>query len=178
MTENMIRVLIADDHPVVRQGLRLFITTRYGMKVVAEAENGAEAVEKTNQFQPDVILMDLVMPGKSGVEAIQDIIKATPGAKILVLTSFTTSENISEALKAGAQGVLFKDANPKELISAIRDVAAGKMVMRKETLQLVRNDLLEKKNILIDELTEREKEILFFLAGGFSNKQIASKLSL
>ena len=107
-----IRVLVVDDHPVVQQGLSGLITPRYGMTVVGQAQDGDEAVEKARSLRPDVILMDQIMPGKSGLEAIMEIRQENPEARILVLTSFGEEDRVSAAIKAGALGYLMKDSSP------------------------------------------------------------------
>ncbi|MHA2429374.1 MAG: response regulator, partial [Candidatus Hermodarchaeia archaeon] len=120
-----IRLLIADDHAIVREGLRGLIETEPGIEIVGEAENGAEAVRLANQVKPDVVLLDLVMPEMDGLEAIEELRKNDPDAKILVLTSFDEDEKIFRAVKAGAQGYLLKDSSPQELLNAIQDVNEG-----------------------------------------------------
>ncbi|HRA67277.1 MAG TPA: response regulator transcription factor, partial [Caldilinea sp.] len=120
-----IRVLIADDHHVVRGGLRALLETEEDIIVVGEASDGVEAVLKTRSLNPDVLLLDLVMPRKNGIEAIQDIKHENPEARILVLTSFSDDDKVFAAIKAGALGYLLKDSSTQELIQAIRDVYNG-----------------------------------------------------
>ena len=122
---DMIRVLITDDHPVVRRGLNALLATKEEIQLVGEAANGKEAVEKVKELSPDVILMDLVMPEMDGVQAITEIIQEFPEAKILVMTSFATDEKVFPAIKAGALGYLLKDSSPEELIDAIHQVYLG-----------------------------------------------------
>ena len=127
--EETIRVLIADDHAVVREGLRWMISTEPGIELVGEAADGVEAVDKARALQPDVILMDLVMPRKDGIEAIDEIVGERPEARILVLTSFAEDEKVFAAVKGGALGYLMKDSSPQELMQAIRDVYRGEPSM-------------------------------------------------
>jgi NarL family two-component system response regulator LiaR len=123
--ETNIRILMADDHPVVRRGLRTLISSEPGMELVDEAADGVEAVEKVKTHQPDVILLDLMMPRMGGLEAIAEIKKINPDARILILTSFAEDDKVFPAIKAGALGYLLKDSSPDELLEAIRDVYRG-----------------------------------------------------
>jgi NarL family two-component system response regulator LiaR len=125
MTTETIKVLIADDHPLVREGLRGLIATEPGMVLVGEATDGVEAVDLARSLSPDVILLDLMMPNKTGIEAIQEIKEENPDAKILVVTSFGEDENVFPAMKAGALGYLLKDCSPRELLAALREVCRG-----------------------------------------------------
>ena len=122
-----IRVLIVDDHAIVREGQRALIDTEPGMAVVGEANDGFEAVQLADSLQPDVILLDLHMPRKDGIEAIEEIKAENPEARILVLTSFTEDEKVYAAIKAGAMGYLLKDSSPQEILKAIRQVHQGEM---------------------------------------------------
>ena len=123
--EEMIRILIADDHPLVRRGLSTLIDTEPGMELVGEAQDGVEAVFMARSLQPDIILIDMVMPRKSGLEAIAEIKGENPAARILVLTSFGDDEKVFPAIKAGALGYLLKDTHHRELLKGIRDVYHG-----------------------------------------------------
>jgi NarL family two-component system response regulator LiaR len=177
MTET-IRILAADDHAVVREGLRALIDTEPGMALVGEASDGVEAVSKAQAVQPDVVLLDLVMPRKSGIEAIGEIRRAAPDARILVLTSFAEDDKVFPAIKAGAQGYLLKDASPGELLRAIREVHRGEPSMhptiaRKLMLELQRSSDLPPTE---DPLTEREAEVLGLVAQGLTNQEIADRL--
>ena len=125
MVTKSIKVLIADDHPLVREGLRALIATEPDMDLVGEASDGVEAVDLAMSLQPDVILLDLMMPNKTGIEAIQEIKEENPDARILVVTSFGEDENVFPAIKAGALGYLLKDSSPQELLSALREVHRG-----------------------------------------------------
>lgn len=174
-----IRVLIADDHHVVRGGLRALLDTEPDIHVVGEAADGIEAVLKTRSLNPDVILLDLVMPRQSGIEAIQEIKREHPDARILVLTSFSDDEKVFAAIKAGALGYLLKDSSPYELIQAIRDVYAGESSLHPAIARKLIRELNRPAPNLpqTDEpLTEREVEVLVYVARGYSNQEIADAL--
>ena len=167
-----IRVLIADDHAIVRHGLCALLGTERGIEVVGEAKDGNEAVARTKQLAPDVVIMDIVMPRKDGVEATAEIRAAVPSAKIVVLTSFGTSDKISRAIEAGATGALMKTAEDRELISAIRTVASGGRVISPAVRKLISTDPPA------PELTPRQLEILQAMARGLTNKDIAKMFSI
>ncbi|NIM94136.1 MAG: response regulator [Anaerolineales bacterium] len=175
-----IRLLIADDHAVVREGLRSLIATEPGMTIVGEAENGAEAVRLAGELHPDVILLDLVMPELDGLLAIEAIRDEDPEARILVLTSFDEDEKIYAAVKAGAMGYLLKDASPTQLLSAIRDVHNGVPSMHPTIAHKLMSELQRESELppTEDPLTERELEVLKLVAQGLSNQEIAEKLVL
>lgn len=167
-----IRVLIADDHAIVRHGLCALLGTERGIEVVGEAKDGNEAVARTKQLAPDVVVMDIVMPRKDGVEATEEIRAAVPSAKIVVLTSFGTSDKISRAIEAGATGALMKTAEDRELLSAIRTVASGGRVISPAVRKLISTDPPA------PELTPRQLEILQAMARGLTNKDIAKMFSI
>ena len=134
-----LRILIADDHPIVRDGLRTLIITESGMELVGEAVNGAEAVVKAHALKPDVILMDLVMPVKDGIQAITEIKQSDSHVSILVLTSFSEEDKVFPAIRAGAMGYLLKDSSPEQLLQAIYDVHRGEASLHPSiALQLIR----------------------------------------
>ena len=174
-----IRVLIADDHHVVRGGLRSLLETEEGIEVVGEASDGVEAVLKSRALEPDVLLLDLVMPRKNGIEAIQDIKHENPDARILVLTSFSDDDKVFAAIKAGALGYLLKDSSTQELIQAIRDVYNGESSLHPAIARKLIRELNRPASNLppSDEpLTEREVEVLVYVARGYSNQEIADAL--
>ena len=181
MEQKNIRVLIADDHTVVRKGLTALLSAeKYGIQVVAEASNGNEAIQKSRQLEPDVILMDLAMPGKSGLEAIVEIKQLQPQARILVLTSFADDDNVTQAIRAGAYGFLLKDTSPDELVQTIHSVYADNLTIPQELTHI----LLDSKGPQVEveetmhDLTPRELDVLRCIAQGMSNKQIALTLSI
>ena len=167
-----IRVLIADDHAIVRHGLCALLGTERGIEVVGETKDGNEAVARTKQLAPDVVIMDIVMPRKDGVEATEEIRAAVPSAKIVVLTSFGTSDKISRAIEAGATGALMKTAEDRELLSAIRTVASGGRVISPAVRKLISTDPPA------PELTPRQLEILQAMARGLTNKDIAKMFGI
>jgi len=177
-TTETIRILIADRHPLVRQGLRSLFALEPGMELVGEAEDGVAAVSRARALQPDVILLDLVMPRKDGLGAIGEIKQENPEARILVITSFADDEQVFPAIKAGALGYLLKDASSRELLRAIRDVYRGELtlhptVARKLICELKRPSDLPPGG---EPLTAREVETLQLVAQGLTNQEIAERL--
>ncbi|NCF67556.1 MAG: response regulator [Chloroflexi bacterium] len=173
-----IRVLIADDHAVVREGLRTLINTEPGMAVIGEASDGREAIQQCLSLQPDVILLDMVMPHKSGLEVIDEVRRENPHARILVLTSFASDDVVFPAIKSGALGYLLKNSSPQRLLHAIRDVYRGEPSMspaiaKKLMLEMQRPSELPPTE---DPLTTREVEVLRLLAQGLTNQEIAAQL--
>ena len=179
MTET-IRILIADDHAVVREGLRGFLGTEPDLEVVGEATNGIETVEKFRSLHPDVILLDLVMPRKSGIEAIVEIKREDSDAHILVLTSFAEDENVFPAIKSGALGYLMKDSSPDELVDAIRQVHRGEPSLHPSIALKLMRELNQPTGLPRTEepLTKREVDVLRLVARGLANQEIASTLSV
>ena len=178
-TEN-IRILIADDHAIVREGLRTLITAKPGLELVGEASDGNEAVLLAHSLEPDVILLDMMMPHKDGLAAIKEIKADNPEARILVLTSFSDDEKVFAAIKAGALGYLLKDSSPQQLVQAIRDVHQGQSSLHPTiALKLIR-ELNQPPNLppTDDPLTARELETLRLVAQGLTNQEIAEKLSI
>lgn len=177
MTQD-IRILIVDDHDIVREGQRALIETEPGMELVGEAKNGIEAVELAERLQPDVILMDLHMPKKDGVEAITEIKGENPESRILVLTSFNEDENVYAAIKAGAMGYLLKDSSPQKILKSIRKVYQGETSIGPRIAQKLMREIQRTSDSPPTEepLTIREMEVIQLIAKGLSNQEIAEKL--
>jgi NarL family two-component system response regulator LiaR len=177
MAEN-IRVLIIDDHAVVREGQRALIETEPGMELVGEGADGIEAIQLTKSLKPDVILIDLLMPRMGGIEAIDKIKAENSKVNILVLTSFAEDEKVFSAIKAGALGYLLKDATPQELLAAIRQVYRGEPSMDSAIAHKLMRELQRSSDLPLTEepLTEREVDVLKLVAQGLTNQDIAEKL--
>ena len=168
----MIRVLIADDHAVVRQGLRTFLDLQDDIEVVGEAGDGEEALALAESLAPDVVLIDLVMPRVDGIEAIRRLRERAPAARAIVLSSFVDDDKLFPAVRAGAAGYLLKDVQPQELVEAIRTVHGGGALLHPQVAARLLQDMAE------DPLTPREHEVLALIGRGMPNKLIARELSL
>lgn len=178
MTEkNKIKVLIVDDHPLVRYGIKTLFETYDDVTLIGEAENGREAIEMCEKCNPDIVLMDMVMPVLDGVEATAQLIKRWPEIKIIVLTSFDDKDLIRKSLKAGAVSYIQKNVSGTKLIKTIKDAYHGMFTLSSNATRVLLSELRETSNENI-RLTEREKEILFFIVEGLANKEIAKKLFL
>ncbi len=176
--ETAIRVLVVDDHTIIRRGMKAVLELVPDIRIIGEAANGLEAVRLAEQFHPDVILMDLVMPELDGIEATRRIKASQPDARILVLTTFTGEEMIFPAIKAGALGYQLKDSSPEALVEAIRAVYHGEPSLHPLIARKVLQELLtpSEKPPTTDPLTQREVEVLRLIAQGCENKEIAEKL--
>lgn len=173
MDTNPIRILIADDHPIVREGLRGVLSGKSGFEVIGEAEDGIEAVLQATSLKPDVVIMDLEMPRKNGYDALVEILQAVPSTRVLILTSFSKDQKINACLEAGAMGCLLKDSAPQELFRAIRDVHRGEVALHPA---IARGLLKPQPARSPDDLTEREIEVLRLIAQGLTNQEIADNL--
>lgn len=184
--EKKIGVLLIDDHAVVRQGLRMFIEMQSDMLVLGEGSNGLEAVDLSARLNPDVILLDLLMPGMDGVEATRRIMESNPHSRVLILTSFGEDDHVFPAIRAGAQGYLLKDIQPQDLVKAIRETYQGKAQLHPDVARRLmlavssevppRSPKTSTLPAELRELTEREREVLELIARGLTNREIAEKM--
>jgi DNA-binding NarL/FixJ family response regulator len=170
-----IRVLVVDDHPVVRQGLRTFLDVQDGIQVVGEASDGATCVSQVERLRPDVVLLDLRMPGVDGTEALRRVRALPDPPKVLVVTSFTEPSAVLPAVRAGAAGYVYKDVDPSALAAAIRAVHAGHVLLHPDVVRLLAAGDAPARE---PALTAREREVLAEVARGRSNREIARSLSL
>ena len=167
-----LRILVVDDHLVVRMGIASLLALEKDMEIVGEATDGAEAVQAAKSLRPDVVLMDLMMPTMGGLEATAQIMNEIPETRVLVLTTFSESPDVRKALDAGAAGAIVKDANREAFVSAIRQVISGEKVVSRE--------MLESLNVFagMPDLSPRQREIVRYVAKGLNNKEIASLLGI
>jgi NarL family two-component system response regulator LiaR len=174
-------VLIVDDHGVVRQGLRTYLELLDDITVIGEARNGREAVAQVRQLQPEVVLMDLVMPEMDGIEATRQVCATSPSTRVIVLTSFADDEKVFPAIRAGAMGYLLKDVSPGDLANAVRAVHAGETHLHPDITRKLVDQLASSETDpgpVPDELTPRELEVLRLVAQGMSNREIAQALTI
>ena len=176
-----IRVLLVDDHAVVRERLRNFLALQDGLEIVGEASDGNEAIEQAQRLEPDVILMDLVMPGLDGIGAMRQLRARSPASRVIVLTSFLEDERVLPAIQAGAAGYLLKNVAPAELARAIRAALAGEAIIDPTAAARLVQAIADDARPRIEEperLTRRERDVLELIARGRSNKRIALELGI
>src|SRR5436305_1168202 len=174
-----ITILIVDDHAIVRQGLRTYLDLQSDMHVVGEATDGKKAIDMVRDLLPEIVLMDLVMPGMDGVEATREITAISPSTRVIVLTSFSEDEQVFNSIKAGAQGYLMKDVLPQELARAIRTVHRGEAQLDPEIARKLMHEFSNPQPTKPKhDLTERELEVLSLISQGKSNKDISEDLVL
>jgi NarL family two-component system response regulator LiaR len=173
----MIKVLIVDDHPLVRQGIKTLLDVYDDIEVIGEAENGREALEMCEKCKPDIVLMDLIMPGVNGIEATKEIVKNWSYIKVVTLTSFVDKKLIEDSLRAGAIGYVLKNISGDKLVVTIRDADKGKSTLSSEASDFLISNI-KKPPVADYQLTSQEKNILACLVEGLSNKKIAQKLVL
>ncbi|MET8945548.1 response regulator transcription factor [Streptomyces sp. NPDC004542] len=174
-----IRVLLVDDHQVVRRGLRTFLEVQDDIEVVGEAADGAQGVDRAEELRPDVVLMDVKMPGMDGIDALRRLRELDNPARVLIVTSFTEQRTVVPALRAGAAGYVYKDVDPDALAGAIRSVHAGHILLQPEVADaLLSQEQANSGQGRGGSLTEREREVLGLIADGRSNREIARALVL
>jgi DNA-binding NarL/FixJ family response regulator len=172
-----VKILLADDHTIVRQGLKLILSAHSDLEVVGEAANGREAVELADKLRPDIVLMDVQMPELNGIDATRKMVAANPRIRILVLSMHKESVYVREILKAGARGYILKDAIDTELLNAVRSVARGDGYISPAVSSAL-NDKVKDPTNPVDMLSPREREVLLLIADGKTNKEIATRLNL
>ncbi|MBO4708441.1 MAG: response regulator transcription factor [Kiritimatiellae bacterium] len=172
MNGETLSVLIVDDHSVVRMGMAALLSAETDLHVVGNAKNGLEAISLARTLQPDVIVMDVEMPRKDGIETTAEIMAEQPDAKILILTSFSTTDRIAKAIKSGALGAIMKNADDSEMVAAIRTVGQGKAYLAKDIKRLFKEDPP------VPELSPRQREILDAITRGLTNQDIATQLGI
>jgi two-component system response regulator NreC len=176
-----IRILLADDHTILRAGLKMMLNAQPDMEVVGEAQDGRQALQEAQRLQPDIILMDITMPDMNGIEATKQIKKELPDVKVLILTMHEHEEYVFQALRAGASGYMLKEAADTELISALRIIQSGQFYLSPAAQSVMVGDYLQRvrtgeEKDSYSSLTEREREILKLVAEGYTNNQIAERL--
>lgn len=178
--DGLIKIIIADDHPLIRQGLRVVIEAQPDMELVGEASNGEQAIQQALALKPDIVIMDLQMPVKDGLAATREITQADPHAQVLVLTSFPDDDNVYAAIKAGAMGFLLKDSSAEYLLDAIRTVSRGESVLHPTIARKLMQEIRQPPRLppTTEPLTPREVEVLGCLTQGMANQQIARQLSI
>ncbi len=179
-SKQKIKVLVADDHPVVRKGLQLCLARQERVKIVGEAADGDQALRMARELAPDVVLMDISMPGMNGLAVTEVLRKEAPKIKVLVLSVHSTKEYVFRIIQAGAHGYVSKEATPEEVLRAIESVYAGEPFFSPEIARAALNQLVSSggKKDPFAQLTDREREVLSLIAEGKSNKEIASQLGI
>ena len=177
-----IRVLLVDDHEIVRAGIKMLFLAEKDMEVVGEVGSGEAAIEAVEELKPDVVIMDVAMPGMSGIEATQQIKKASPATAVLALTMYEDEQYFFEMLNAGASGYIPKRAAPDDLVSAIRVVNEGNVFLHSTLAKFLMKEIMERStpvdSSVAEELTPREQEVLTYIAEGYTNREIAEALSI
>ena len=175
-SDQPIRVLIVDDHPLVRRGLTALLNSASGIEVVGAASDGEEAVAFAVEDHPDIVLMDVSMPGMNGIEAVRRLLRAVPDTRVVMLTSFSQRDVVIDSFDSGAVGFLLKDAEPNELINGIRAAARGDAPVSPRAARELLQDRSQRRPL--DELTQRERDVLTLVGRGMTNKQIAWRLGI
>jgi two-component system nitrate/nitrite response regulator NarL len=180
--KNRIRIILADDHPIVRNGIKDALSKQKNIEVVAEASNGTQVLRKAKQLLPDIVLMDISMPGMGGLEATQRLRSTVPTVKVLVFTMHDNKEYVLEIIRSGASGYVLKDTSTLELVKAIETVHRGGTFFSSKVSKLLLDQYIKKVSAGVEtsteELSKREEEILVLVAGGKSNKEIANQLKI